>query len=156
MALLVVALGVALLALVTAVSVHLRISGTQARYRILWADGEKDVIAVVSHQASNIAHLQSDVGEVRAELARMAGDVAQSLRHVAVVRYGASGDLGGRLSFSAAIVDDRGDGMVISSIHAPGEPRTCAKGVVQGVSEVALTPEEWQALAAARTGKGST
>lgn len=88
----------------------------------------------------------SDVAALRAE-------VAQALRHVAVVRYDAFGDMGGRLSFSAAVVDDRGDGLVISSIHARGESRTYAKGVVGGTSDATLSPEEQQALAAARTGK---
>ena len=86
-------------------------------------------------------------------LTRRTADVAQALRHVAVVRYDAFGDMGGRLSFSAAIIDDHGDGLVISSIHARGESRTYAKGVVGGGSDATLTPEEQQALAAARTGK---
>lgn len=45
-----------------------------------------------------------------------------------------------------------GDGLVFSSIHARGESRTYAKGVVGGASDATLTPEEQQALAAARTG----
>ena len=61
--------------------------------------------------------------------------------------------MGGRLSFSAAVVDDEGDGLVISSIHARGESRTYAKGVVRGAADTTLTPEEQQALAAARTGR---
>jgi hypothetical protein len=73
-----------------------------------------------------------------------------------VVRYDACGDMGGWLSLSAAIIADRGDGLVISSIHARGESRTCAKGVVEGDREVTLTPEEPQALAGARTGKGGS
>ena len=88
-----------------------------------------------------------------ADLAAVRADLGQALRHVAVVRYDAFGDMGGRLSFSAAIVDDRGDGLVLSSIHARGESRTYAKGVVGGSSDATLTPEEQQALAAARTGK---
>ena len=87
------------------------------------------------------------------ELAGVRGDLAQALRHVAVVRYDAFGDMGGRMSFSAAVVDDTGDGMVISSIHARGESRTYAKGIVGGDSEIVLTPEERQALDAARTGQ---
>jgi Protein of unknown function (DUF4446) len=86
------------------------------------------------------------------DLAALRADVAQALRHVAVVRYDAFGDMGGRLSFSAAVVDDRGDGLVVSSIHARGESRTYAKGIVAGASDATLTPEEQQALAAARTG----
>jgi hypothetical protein len=87
------------------------------------------------------------------DLAALRADIAQALRHVAVVRYDAFGDMGGRLSFSAAVVDDRGDGLVFSSIHARGESRTYAKGVVGGHSDATLTPEEQQALASARTGQ---
>ncbi len=86
------------------------------------------------------------------DLAALRADLAQALRHVAVVRYDAFGDMGGRLSFSAAVIDDRGDGLVFSSIHARGESRTYAKGIVGGGSDATLTPEEQQALAAARTG----
>ncbi|KRE63457.1 DUF4446 family protein [Nostocoides sp. Soil756] len=88
-----------------------------------------------------------------ADLAALRADVAQALRHVAVVRYDAFADMGGRLSFSVAVVDDAGDGLVISAIHARGESRTYAKGVVGGDSDATLSPEEQQALAAARTGK---
>lgn len=154
--LVVVALAVAVLAIAIAVGAQLRLTRIQARYRVLWAGGEKDVAAVLSDQAGEIAQLRSDAERLRAQLTRSASDVEQSLRHVAVVRYDAFGDMGGRLSFSAAIVDDRGDGLVISSIHARGESRTYAKGIVEGDSEVTLSPEEQQALAAARTGKGGS
>jgi len=154
--LVVVALGAAVLAIAIAVGAQLRLTRIQARYRVLWAGGEKDVAAVLSDQAGEIAQLRSDAERLRAQLTRSASDVEQSLRHVAVVRYDAFGDMGGRLSFSAAIVDDRGDGLVISSIHARGESRTYAKGIVEGDSEVTLSPEEQQALAAARTGKGGS
>jgi hypothetical protein len=87
------------------------------------------------------------------DLEALRADIGQALRHVAVVRYDAFGDMGGRLSFSAAIVDDRGDGLVLSSIHARGESRTYAKGITEGGSDATLTPEEQQALSAARTGR---
>ena len=97
------------------------------------------------------AHRPAGEGDV----ATLRTEIASALRHVAVVRYDAFGDMGGRLSFSAALVDDAGDGLVISSIHARGESRTYAKGLVAGRSDTTLTPEEQQALAAARTGKAS-
>ena len=122
------------------------------------------VVAVLALAVAALAVLQA--GRARAEvrvietqrpvgtgdLAALRADIAQTLRHVAVVRYDAFGDMGGRLSFSAAVVDDRGDGLVFSAIHARGESRTYAKGIVGGGSDATLTPEEQQALAAARTG----
>ena len=154
--LVVVALGAAVLAVALAVSAHLRLSRVKRRYRVLWAGGERDVATILSEQSGQITHLRSDAEQVHAQLTQTVGDVEQSLRHVAVVRYDAFGDMGGRVSFSAAIVDDRGDGLVITSIHGRGESRTYAKGVVEGDSEVTLSPEEQQALAAARTGKGGS
>ena len=103
----------------------------------------------LSEQVRRLSHSRP-VGA--GDLAALRSDLEQALRHVAVVRYDAFGDMGGRLSFSAAVVDDHGDGLVFSTIHARGESRTYAKGVVGGSSDATLTPEEQQALAAARTG----
>ena len=76
-----------------------------------------------------------------------AGSSAPSgLTRVAVVRYDAFGDLAGALSFSAALLDDRGDGLVLSSINGRSETRTYAKGVSAGTGEAPLSPEEQEAV----------
>ncbi len=112
------------------------------------------VLAVlVLRLRARVHHLERQRPVGAGDLEALRGDLAQALRHVAVVRYDAFGDMGGRLSFSAAIVDDRGDGVVLSSIHARGESRTYAKGITGGGSDTTLTPEEQQALSAARTGR---
>ena len=94
---------------------------------------------------------RSPVGE--GDLAALRHDIGQALRHVAVVRYDAFGDMGGRLSFSAAVLDANGDGLVLTSIHGRSESRTYAKSIENGRSSIELTPEEKQAVAAARAGK---
>ncbi|OAB88853.1 hypothetical protein AWH69_03520 [Janibacter melonis] len=92
----------------------------------------------------------SPIGD--ADARRLRAEVDAALSRVAVVRYDAFGDMGGRLSFSAALLDGQGDGLVLTSIHGRGESRTYAKGVTAGESETTLTPEERQAVAAARAG----
>ena len=77
---------------------------------------------------------------------------AQALRHVSVVRYDAFGDLGGRFSFSAALLDDAGDGLVLTSIHGRTETRTYLKGISAGVADIELSPEETQAVTLAKGG----
>lgn len=135
-----VAVGAAGLAVLLAMVAWVRLRVVDRRLRSLIDAG-----APTTPERERIEALEADVVALR-------GDLAQALRHVAVVRYDAFGDMGGRMSFSAAVVDDTGDGMVISSIHARGESRTYAKGIVGGDSEIVLTPEERQALDAARTG----
>ena len=73
-----------------------------------------------------------------------------ALRHVGVVRYDAFGDMGGRLSFSAALYDDNGDGIVLSSINGRSETRTYAKELSDLRSDLTLSPEEEQAIEAAQ------
>jgi Protein of unknown function (DUF4446) len=74
----------------------------------------------------------------------------RAMRHVAVVRYDAFADMGGRLSFSAALFDAQGDGLVLSSINGRSETRTYAKALRAYESEHTLSPEEHQAIAEAR------
>ncbi|MGE9809374.1 DUF4446 family protein [Janibacter sp. G1551] len=112
------------------------------------------VLALVEVRAlrRRVARLEAARPVGSGDLTALRSDLAQALRHVAVVRYDAFGDMGGRLSFSAAVIDDAGDGFVLSALHGRGESRTYAKGIVGGTSDTTLTPEEQQALAAARTG----
>jgi hypothetical protein len=60
--------------------------------------------------------------------------------------------MGGRLSFTAALLDDAGDGLVITAIHGRSESRTYAKGIKAGKSEQSLSPEEEQAITLALHG----
>src|SRR5688500_5375095 len=57
------------------------------------------------------------------EAAAAVGIDPTAIRHVAIVRYDAFGDMGGKLSFSAALHDDNGDGRVITCIHGRRETR---------------------------------
>jgi hypothetical protein len=74
---------------------------------------------------------------------------AGAVRHVAVVRYDAFDDAGGRLSFSAALLDAEGNGLVLTSIHGRGESRSYAKELDSGRSPQTLSPEEQEAISAA-------
>ncbi|USQ76479.1 DUF4446 family protein [Ornithinimicrobium cryptoxanthini] len=151
----VIALALSLAALALGWVAHRRHQLVERRYAVLWGEGEADVSTVLAQQARRLATERARIDALRASLDGLSGDLAQTLQHVAVVRYDAFGDMGGQMSFSAAVIDDNGDGMVISSVHARGESRTYAKGIVGGGSDTVLTPEEQQALAAARDDSGT-
>lgn len=147
----VAALVVAVLAALVAAVAILRLRAVERKFAVLWEDSEPtDALTVLRREHDRVTQLDRKVTGIGERVDAVRDHVAAGLRHVSVVRYDAFGDMGGRLSFSAAIVDDDGDGLVISSIHARGESRTYAKGVVGGRSEITLTPEERQALSAAR------
>jgi outer membrane murein-binding lipoprotein Lpp len=93
-----------------------------------------------------VADLPTDVEGLRNEVHALRLEAAQALRHLAVVRYDAFGDMGGHLSWSMALLDDSGDGVVLTSIHGRSEARTYAKNVTSWSSEQQLSPEELEAV----------
>jgi hypothetical protein len=140
----------AVLALLLALGAHLRVRRLRAANARFWhAANSDDVAAVVERGAAQVRALRDEVAAVSAENAQLRAIVADAIRHVAVVRYDAFGDMGGRLSFSAAMLDDGGDGLVLTSINGRSETRTYAKGVKNGASELTLSPEEEQAVGSA-------
>jgi hypothetical protein len=78
----------------------------------------------------------------------------RALRDLAVVRYDALSEMSGQLSFSVALLNALGDGVVLSSINGRSETRTYAKIVRQGAGTQPLSPEEEQAVRSARLGQG--
>jgi hypothetical protein len=54
--------------------------------------------------------------------------------------------MGGRLSFSIALLDENGDGVVVTSIYGRNENRTYAKAIRAGSSTHVLSREETEAL----------
>ena len=94
--------------------------------------------------------LPEDVHGLRQEVAALRAEARDALRHVAVVRYDAFGDMGGHLSWSLALLDDGGNGLVVTSIHGRSEARTYAKSIAAWRCEQQLSPEEEDAISHAR------
>jgi hypothetical protein len=94
--------------------------------------------------------LPTDVHGLRQEVAALRSEATDALRHLAVVRYDAFGDMGGHLSWSLALLDDGGHGVVLTSIHGRSEARTYAKNVASWTCEQQLSPEEEEAITHAR------
>ena len=139
--------GVAVLALLVALAAVLR--GRRLRRTLSSLrdhGGGGSLLDVVTRQAGEVRRLGDEVAATAAAIERVRADMADALRHVAVVRYDAFQDMGGRMSFSAALLDDSGDGIVITAINGRSETRAYAKGVRAGASDHTLSPEEQQAI----------
>jgi len=136
------------LGVLLAVLAHLRMRRMRRHYSVLQAGDEPEsFVAAAARQVEIVAQLRAELSSVERRISQLRADVADALRHVAVVRYDAFRDMGGRMSFSAAMLDDSGDGLVITAIHGRSETRSYAKGVKGGDSDQQLSPEERQAIA---------
>jgi hypothetical protein len=79
---------------------------------------------------------------------------SKAIRDVAVYRYDALEEMTGRLSFSVALINGLGDGIVLTSINGRTETRTYVRPVAGGKGLQPLSPEEEHAVRAARLGVG--
>ncbi len=103
------------------------------------------------HHRKHPSPLPTDLAGLRESVEALRSEAEGSLKHVGVVRYDAFGDMGGRLSWSLALVNERGNGFVLSSITGRSDSRTYAKGVSAWAGEQTLSAEEDEAIQIAKS-----
>ena len=83
---------------------------------------------------------------------QLAGQLEGAIQRVGVVRYNPFEDTGSNQSFVLAMLDARGDGFVLSSLHSRQATRMFLKPVSGGRADSAVSDEEAEAIriAAAR------
>ncbi len=146
----VVLAAVALLAILSVLALALRIRKLRREYAVLRGEaGAEDVIAAMARSMRRIDGLEDSLAHVSRAQEQQAATGRFALQRVGVVRYDAFDDMGGRLSFSAALLNDHGDGVVITTINGRTEARTYAKPIANLASEHNLSDEEREAIARA-------
>ncbi len=101
-------------------------------------------------RGGSVDALPKDLHGLRQEVAALTAESRAALRNLAVVRYDAFGDMGGHLSWSLALLDDGGHGVVLTSIHGRSEARTYAKNIAAWTCDQPLSPEEQESVDHAR------
>jgi Protein of unknown function (DUF4446) len=108
-------------------------------------DGESMVELVAEHieevrdnsrQVQDLSHKYDYVLDV----------LAGTVQRVAVVRFDAFEDMGGKLSYAVAMLDDERNGVIYTSIYGRNENRVYAKAVAGGRSAHTMSREEEEAL----------
>ncbi|HEV3473951.1 MAG TPA: DUF4446 family protein [Actinomycetota bacterium] len=107
---------------------------------------------------SMLTNHEEDLSKVKAAIRQMAEDnrrIAETalgmVQRVGLVRYDAFDEMGGHLSFSAALLDGSGNGLVITSINGRQDTRVYAKPVRGWASKHNLSEEEEEAIRRALT-----
>jgi len=114
--------------------------------RILSDNGSTGLDEVLAGHATRIEQLGSRVDALTALQRELETATGRSLQKVGVVRFNPFQDSGGDQSFAIAMLDQRGSGVVVSSLHGRAETRIFAKQVTNGRSTHSLSDEEQQAI----------
>ena len=93
---------------------------------------------LVSGQSERLELTRADVAALQKKTSDMDVLLTQSVQHVGLVRYNPFQETGGDQSFALALLDKRGDGVVVSSLHSRSVTRFYAKPVKGGTTPASL------------------
>ena len=143
-----VAAGLALLASFLSLYLYRQTGGHLSR---LFAETGHDEFGEVllSHQRQ-LRRGSASLKEFDQRLTHVEAEQHFLLNQTGLVRYNPFSDAGGNMSFSLALLNNNGDGAVVTSLHSREGTRLYAKQVVNYESEQILTNEEKEAVTRAK------
>lgn len=109
----------------------------------------KNLEEMLASHVKSVNKMFSKTLEIESEYKAAKKMAEKSVQKVGVVRFNAFDDTGSDLSFTVALLDSFGDGVVISSLFGRDETRTYAKPVNRGQSSYHLSVEEKEAISKA-------
>jgi hypothetical protein len=138
------------LLLLAVLALGLRLARIRRTYaQVLASVPHGDLLAVVSREIQAVKELQRTAELVGRETAQLRQRLSSAVRTVGFARYDAFPDVGGQLSFSTALLDEAGDGVVLTTINGRTNSRSYAKAVKGGRSDYQLSDDERAAIAMA-------
>jgi Protein of unknown function (DUF4446) len=150
------AAAVAVVALVWAAILAVKLRKLRAGQRAVLGDGERDLVEQATGLERAFVQLRDWVEETSGRIDARMGAAEERIdgcvAYMSLVRYDAYGEMSGHQSSSMALLDSRRSGVVVSSILHRDQARVYVKRVYDGESELELSPEEREAIESAMTG----
>jgi hypothetical protein len=143
---------VAVLAFLTAVLAWRKLNAVRSAQEVLLGGGKQDLVDFAVSLQGRIDDLHRAVDEVAAGLSRVDRRVDTAVSKTSLVRYDAYEGAGGHQSASIALLDAGRSGVVVSAIQGRDYARIYVKELDRGRPNVALSPEEQEAVERAMAG----
>jgi hypothetical protein len=148
----IIAAGLAILALALLYVTARRVRRLQKDQRVvLGSRGDVDVVSYVAALEEKVSNLRLVVEDLSVEARDHEVRIDGCLSRVGMVRFDAYHDLGGRQSTSVAFLDAGDNGIVITTVVSRDFARVYVKTMKDGHSDIALAPEETEAIDQARS-----
>jgi hypothetical protein len=108
---------------------------------------KKDLISSLNNLIAISERNSKDIESISEKLNAEIAENKKHIQRLGFKRYNPFTDTGGDQSFTAALLDDLGDGIMISSLHSRENTRLYAKKVAGGkVSAQTLSTEEQEVI----------
>lgn len=136
----------------------LLLNGTRKKFAdLLNSNSSQNIEEMLLEHLKERQELRKQIEQLDERVISLERKIQRSKRHVGLVRYDAFHDIGGNQSFTLAVYDDNGDGVLVSSIIGRADNKVYGKHLMNGKADHTLTSEEQQAIldAVKTSSKGS-
>lgn len=103
----------------------------------------EEIMLTINDQADQNSKQLLDIGRQQKEVVK---ELKKCVKTPVMVRYNAFDNMGSNLSFSISLLDQKNNGVVLTSIYGRDESRFYAKNINLGKSEQKLSSEEQEVL----------
>lgn len=138
------ALVTAVIAIVGALVAVVQVQAVRRKLDSVPADG--NLVGLLQSLTETSSATSAAVTQIDARVATLEGRLPYAISYVGVVAYDAYGNLAGNQSRSVALLNQRGDGLVISLLVSRDDTVFFTKQVSGGRGDEGLSPEEMAAV----------
>lgn len=103
---------------------------------------EKDIIGLYEDNKFIKASIEKNKKDIEQLYRKFEG----AFQKVGIVKYDAFNQMGGKLSFSLALLDEENNGFILNSVHSTDGCYSYTKEIKNGLCDISLGNEEKQAL----------
>ena len=106
----------------------------------------KNMESLIAELTKKTKELEEERKKTELQMTSIDKRLAQSIRNIETVRFNPFPQVGGNQSFAMSLLNDEGNGVVISSLYSRDRTSLFAKPIKAGQSEFELTKEEKNVL----------
>lgn len=158
-----IALAVAIFAVIISLGLLIWILRLKKKLLVLQKSGDRETfLGAVNKYVEKMQNIASEQAKINKALVKddqalqgQIDEIKEALTfvvsRVATVRYDAFNNMGGQMSFSTAMLNDLGDGIVVTAINGRSETRTYIRNIKNQKCDVEISKEEVEAIKKAMT-----
>jgi len=115
--------------------------------RLLAGKNGASLEEIIVALSENVRRTDNTNEEIQTHLVKMEERLQKSIQQVKTVRFNPFADQGGNYSFAVSLLDEHGNGAVISTLYSRDKTGVYAKPIKNRRSEYELSTEEQAAVA---------
>jgi hypothetical protein len=136
-----------LLSFILVLANYFRTSKILRKYkRLMRGSDNKNLEAMLYNHLDSVQSGLTRIKDLELSFSTLNGRLNRCIQRVGIVRYNAFDQMGGDQSYSIALLDDKGDGIVLTGLYGRSASTTFSKPIHNRQSKYALSNEEKEAI----------